>query len=211
MREIVLDLETTGLEVEKGNKIIEIGCVEIYDKIATDNILHIYINPEMMISEESTKIHGLTNSFLRNKPTFQEVIPQILNFIGDSPIVAHNAQFDVGFLNYELQKNGYPKLTNKVIDTLQLARLAYPNMYNSLDALCKRFGIAKEKRAIHGALIDSNLLAKVYYFLSTTETSFDCFTDDAPETEILSFTPIIIPVTEREQEDHMKIISMFHK
>lgn len=202
MREIVFDTETTGLEVEKGHRIIDIGAIELFDKIPTGKTFQVYINPEIVITEENTKIHGLTNEFLRNKPTFQEIAEDLLIFFGDSILVAHNANFDIGFLNNELLKAGVPLLKNKVKDTLEIAKSLYRNSFYSLDALCRRFGISKERRVIHGALLDANLLAKVYYFLSTSELSFDCFEIKKEEEKIEKFSEILYKLTEKEKVEH---------
>ena len=201
MREIVLDTETTGIDVTKGNKIIEIGCVELFDKIPTGRNYQVYLNPEVVLDEENIKIHGLTNNFLRNKPVFQEIAVDFLKFIGKTTIIAHNAQFDIDFINMELLKIGFKELTNPVIDTLKIARRRFPNAYCSLDALCKRFNIDINKRVVHGALIDSELLAKVYYFLSTIEDSFDCFQPmNKEEVSINNFVSNITELTENESK-----------
>ncbi len=171
MREIVLDTETTGLSYNKGDRIIEIGCLELFDKIPTGNQLHVYINPQKFICEESIRIHGLTEDFLKNKPLFNDISDQLLDFINKDPIVAHNASFDMGFLNNELNLIGLPVFQNTVIDTLKIARKLYPSSPASLNALCRRFKINITHRELHGALKDADLLAKVYYFLSMQNTS----------------------------------------
>jgi DNA polymerase-3 subunit epsilon len=163
LREIVLDTETTGLDALRGDRLIEIGCVEIVNRIPTGREFHRYINPERDIHHEAVAVHGLTLDFLRDKPLFKAVADEFLDFIGDAPLVMHNASFDVGFLNAELDRLGKPPLqSGRIIDTLTLARRRHPAGPNSLDALCKRYGIDTSVRTKHGALVDSLLLASVY-------------------------------------------------
>jgi DNA polymerase-3 subunit epsilon len=171
MREIVLDTETTGLKHEEGDKITDIACVEIVDKEPTGRIFQQYIYPERLVSEESISITGLTNEFLSDKPKFIEIVDDFLEFIGNDPIVAHNAAFDIGFINSELQQISYQKLNNLIIDTLQMARKKFQTN-NSLNGLCKRYKISLNDRKLHGALLDAKLLAKVYGYLSFEEDSF---------------------------------------
>lgn len=167
LREIILDVETTGLNFNKGDKIIEIGCMELIDKIPTGRFFHSYINPNFLISKESYLIHGLNNNFLSDCDTFPDISDNFLNFIKDSTIVAHNAQFDMGFINNELTSiNKKPISYNRVVDTLDIARNIFPNKKNNLNILCKRFFISIKNRTTHSALIDSQLLADVYYNLN---------------------------------------------
>ncbi len=163
MREIIIDTETTGLDPEKGHKIIEFGAIEMRSYALTGNNLHLYINPQRKIGEDAYKIHGISNEFLLEKPTFCQIGPQIKDFIGKSKIIAHNASFDLRFLNYELAACGYEKFEiDQVVDTLILAKKKFPGSSVSLDSLCKRFNINLKKREKHGALIDAELLAEVY-------------------------------------------------
>ncbi|WP_128290459.1 DNA polymerase III subunit epsilon [Afifella aestuarii] len=163
MREIVFDTETTGLDALKGDRLIEIGCVEIINRIATGRFYHAYINPGCAISPDAVAVHGLTEEFLRDKPAFLECVGDFLEFVGDAPLVAHNASFDRGFINMELAKAGYSVIPDdRFVDTLMLARRRHPGGMNSLDALCARYGIDNSKRTKHGALLDAEILAEVY-------------------------------------------------
>ena len=163
MREIVLDTETTGLSPDNGDRVVEIGCVELINHVPTSNTFQAYLNPEKQMDPGAEKVHGLTNEFLVDKPKFIDVADDFLSFIGSSTLVAHNADFDVGFLNSELSRAKKEKIkTNRVVDTLKIARTKYPGARNSLDALCKRFSIDNSNRELHGALLDSELLAEVY-------------------------------------------------
>ncbi len=163
MREIVLDTETTGLEPTEGHRIVEIGCVELVNHVPTDRVFHQYINPERPMPQEAYAVHGLSDSFLADKPTFAEVCEAFLEFIGDAALVIHNARFDLGFLNAELKRIDAALLpSERAIDTLHLARRKFPGSPNSLDALCRRYDINTDVRDKHGALIDAYLLAQVY-------------------------------------------------
>ena len=163
MKEIVLDTETTGLSVKDGHRIVEIGCIELDDLVPTKNIFHFYLNPERKVSEKAFEVHGYSDEFLSTKPKFEEIADEFLDFIKDKKIIIHNAEFDIGHLNNELSLVRKPKINNSnVIDTLELARNKFPGSGISLDALCKRFRIDNSKREKHTALIDCDLLAKVY-------------------------------------------------
>lgn len=163
MREIVLDTETTGLDPFKGDRLVEIGCVEMVNRFLTGRVFHRYLNPERPMSPDAFAIHGLSDAFLSDKPVFRDVAQEFLDFIGDSALVIHNAAFDIGFLNYELKRLGHPPIgQTRVIDTLMLARRRHPGQQNSLDALCQRYGIDNSRRTKHGALLDSEILAEVY-------------------------------------------------
>jgi len=163
MREIVLDTETTGLDPRTGDRVVEIGCVELVDHFPTGETWHQYINPERDMPDGAFRVHGLSEAFLSDKPLFREIAEPFLEFIGDAVLVIHNAGFDIGFLNCELAAHGYPALgMDRVIDTLALARRKHPGGQNSLDALCRRFGIDNTSRTLHGALLDSEILADVY-------------------------------------------------
>ena len=163
MLEIILDTETTGLSTKEKHRIIEIGCVELKNQIATGKVFHTYLNPQRAVSEDAYKIHGYTDEFLSNKKKFSEIAEVFLNFINNKKIIIHNAPFDLSFLNYELRIAGKKEIDIKnVIDTLELARQKYPGTQNSLDALCKRFNIDNAKREKHSALLDCHLLKEVY-------------------------------------------------
>ena len=162
MKEIVLDTETTGISVKEGHRIVEIGCIELDNLIPTKNKFHCYINPERKVSEKAFEVHGYSDEFLSNKKKFKELSEEFLNFIEDKRLIIHNADFDIAHLNNELTLMGKKKLTNEVIDTLVLARNKFPGSPASLDALCKRFRIDNSKRVQHTALIDCELLIKVY-------------------------------------------------
>lgn len=171
MREIVFDTETTGLDPAAGDRITEIGCVEVFDCIPTGRTFHAYVNPQRSIPPEVTKITGLTEAFLADKPLFEAVAQSFLDFVGDAVLVAHNAGFDRGFVNMELARAGLDILPDsRFKDTARLARARFPGSYVSLDALCKRFEISLETRETHGALVDSLLLAEVYLELSGGRT-----------------------------------------
>ncbi|GGA37432.1 DNA polymerase III subunit epsilon [Pelagibacterium lentulum] len=161
-REIVLDTETTGLSPAEGHRLVEIGCVELINHIPTGAHHHIYLNPERDMPEEAFKVHGLSDEFLRDKPLFAQCFQGFLDFIGDATLVIHNAPFDMGFLNAELEWVGQPALSNRVIDTVALARKVHPGARVSLDALCRHYGIDNSRRTLHGALLDSEILAEVY-------------------------------------------------
>jgi DNA polymerase-3 subunit epsilon len=161
-RKICLDTETTGLYVEQGERVFEIGCVELINDIRTGKTLQYYLNPEKPLSQESIEISGIKDEFLRNKPKFAEIVDEFLKFVGNSVIVAHNANFDIKFINNELKLAGREALKNEIIDSLQIARRKFPGQKASLDALCKRYNIDNSKRIFHGALLDADLLVDVY-------------------------------------------------
>lgn len=163
MREISLDTETTGLSPKSGDRVVEIGCVEMVNFVATGEVFHVYINPQRDMPDGAFKVHGLSEEFLRGHPVFADVIDDFLAFIGDDPLVIHNASFDMGFLNAELERAGRPALSmDRAIDTVRMARQKFPGAQASLDALCRRFSIDNSNRELHGALLDAQLLADVY-------------------------------------------------
>lgn len=161
-REIVLDTETTGLSPQSGDRLVEIGCVELINHVPTGRNHHVYINPERDMPEEAFRVHGLSEAFLADKPLFSALADDFLSFIGDATLVIHNASFDMGFLNAELSWLGRPALTNPVIDTVAVARQRHPGARVSLDALCRHYGIDNSRRTLHGALLDAEILAEVY-------------------------------------------------
>ena len=162
MKEIVLDTETTGLSVKDGHRIVEIGCIELENLIPTKNKFHYYLNPERKVSEKALEVHGYSDDFLSKQSKFAEIGEEFLEFIKDKRLIIHNAEFDLGHLNNELNLFGKKKINNEIVDTLALARDKFPGSPSSLDALCKRFRIDNSKRTQHTALIDCDLLAKVY-------------------------------------------------
>jgi len=169
MRQIVLDTETTGLSADNGDRIIEIGCVELLNRKLTGNNLHFYINPERDSHEDALRVHGISNEFLRDKPRFAEVVSDILAYLRGAEVIIHNAAFDVSFLDKELERVGHPAFTtfvSHVVDTLAMAKEIYPGKRNSLDALCDRLGVDNSGRTLHGALLDAELLADVYINLT---------------------------------------------
>ena len=170
MRQVVLDTETTGLETELGHRVLEVGCVEIIDRKITRRNLHHYINPQRDIDDGALEVHGITREFLADKPTFAEVWPEFLEFVRGSELVIHNAGFDIGFLNYEMQliSPDLGKMTDycDVVDSLEIARNKHPGQKNNLDALCKRYNIDNSQRDLHGALLDAEILADVYLLLT---------------------------------------------
>jgi DNA polymerase-3 subunit epsilon len=167
MREIIFDTETTGLNPAGGDRMVEIGCIEIVNRVETGRTFHAYFNPERPMPSEAEAVHGLSDTFLSDKPSFMDKVEELLAFIGDSPLVAHNAAFDFGFLNHELQRCARdPVCMSRMIDTLALARSRHPGAKHSLDALCTRFGVDRSQRVKHGALLDAQLLTQVYVELT---------------------------------------------
>ncbi|MGH8529535.1 MAG: DNA polymerase III subunit epsilon [Nevskiales bacterium] len=186
MRQIVLDTETTGLEVALDHRIIEIGCVELRHRRQSGNNFHVYINPEREIDAGAVAVHGITNASLADKPQFADVAAELLRYLGEAELIIHNASFDLGFLNAELRRAGVqsPALETrlKVIDTLALARQLHPGQKNSLDALCKRYTVDNSRREFHGALLDAQLLAEVYLAMTGGQTAMSL--DDATAAQL---------------------------
>lgn len=163
MREIVLDTETTGLDPNSGHRVVEIGCVELFNHIPTGNHFHVYLNPQRDVPHEAFRVHGLSDEFLSDKPVFSAIVDAFLEFLQQDPLIIHNAAFDMKFINAELERCGYPEIPMKrSVDTVLMARKKFPGQPASLDALCKRFAIDLSSRTKHGALLDSELLADVY-------------------------------------------------
>ena len=174
MKEIVLDTETTGISVKEGHRVVEIGCIELNNLIPTKNKFHCYLNPERKVSEKAFEVHGYTDDFLSKQKKFNQIVEEFLNFINNKRIIIHNAEFDLSHLNNELKLLGRSEIKNEIVDTLSLARDKYPGSSASLDALCKRYRIDNSKREKHTALIDCDLLAKVYInLIDQKEPSFD--------------------------------------
>ena len=207
MKEIVLDTETTGLSVKDGHRIVEIGCIELENFMLTNNKFHYYLNPERKVSEKALEVHGYTNEFLSNKKKFSEIADEFLNFIKDKKIIIHNAEFDITHLNNELQIAGKSKIDKKnTIDTLEIARDKFPGSGVSLDALCKRYRIDNSKREKHTALMDCELLSKIYInLLDQKEPTLDFNTINKDinnldeKEEIDYFKKVIIPNSEEIQ------------
>ncbi len=163
MREIVLDTETTGLDPKSGHRIVEIGCIELINHVPSDKTFHCYLNPERDMPTEAQQVHGLSEEFLSDKPLFADVADDFMAFVGDAPLIIHNAAFDMGFVNAELERIGRSPLPmDRAVDTVTMARRKFPGGQASLDALCRRFGIDLSERSLHGALLDARLLAAVY-------------------------------------------------
>jgi len=183
MRQILLDTETTGLSPENGDRIIEIGCVELLNRKLTGNNLHFYLNPERDSHEDALKVHGISNEFLRDKPKFAHIADELLDYLRDAELIIHNAPFDIGFLNNELSLLGRPKITELlvgVIDSLAMAKEMFPGKRNGLDALCDRLGVDNSGRTLHGALLDAELLADVYINMTRGQDALLIEADDAP-------------------------------
>ncbi len=196
MRQIVLDTETTGIEPREGHRIIEIGCVELIDRKLTGNHFHVYINPQREIEAEAIEVHGITNEFLQDKPVFGDVAEDFIEFIKGAQLVIHNAPFDVGFMNHEFALNGPTAAVKtseicEVLDTLALARKIHPGQKNNLDALCKRYGIDNSHRELHGALLDSEILADVYLLMTGGQTKLNLMGQGAgTEQDTMGMRPV---------------------
>ncbi|NLH80209.1 MAG: DNA polymerase III subunit epsilon [Phyllobacteriaceae bacterium] len=181
MREIVFDTETTGFDPKTGDRVVEIGCVELVNHIATGQTFHVYLNPERSMPRSAFEVHGLSDEFLADKPKFAEIAQDFLAFVGEARLVAHNAEFDFKFMNAEFARLGLPPIGNeRMVDTLALAKRRHPAGPNSLDALCSRYGIDNSRRDLHGALLDSELLAEVYVeLLGGRQAALGLVTEDA--------------------------------
>ena len=212
MKEIVLDTETTGLSVKDGHRIVEIGCIEIENLIPTKNVFHCYLNPERKVSESALKVHGYTDEFLADKKKFSDVADDFLNFIEGKKIIIHNAEFDIGHLNNELSLISKEKISkDNVIDTLEIARNKFPGSGISLDALCKRFRIDNSKREKHTALIDCELLSKVYVnLIDQKEPIFqfqkEIIKKENENSEEIAYSKKIIKPSKQELENHKEFM-----
>ena len=211
MKEIILDTETTGLSVKDGHRLVEIGCIELENLIPTKNKFHCYLNPERKVSEKALEVHGYTDEFLSSKKKFKEVFHEFLDFINGKRLVIHNAEFDLSHLNNELKIIGQKILKNEIVDTLQLARDKYPGSPISLDALCKRYRIDNSKRVQHTALIDCDLLSKVYINLIDQKEPTLNFNNEITdnkyqkENKVLYFKKII-KTTDKEKNNHSQYL-----
>jgi len=215
MREIVLDTETTGISVKDGHRIVEIGCIELDNLIPTQNKFHCYLNPERKVSEKAFEVHGYSDEFLSKQKKFSEVVDDFLKFIKDKRLVIHNAEFDIAHLNNELQLFGQNTIQNEIVDTLQLARNKYPGSQVSLDALCKRFRIDNSRRIQHTALIDCDLLAKVYINLidqkePTLDLKDNLETEENQSSKIEYYKKVILPSNE-EIKRHKEYLKSYLK
>lgn len=216
-REIVLDTETTGLDPLNGHRIVEIGCVELLNRMPTGKVFHYYINPERDVPAEAYAIHGISTDFLQDKPKFDEIAAQLVEFIGDSRLIIHNAEFDMKFLNHHLfnaKKRDISK--ERVFCTLLFARRKFPGQQNSLDALCKRFGIDNSHRHKHGALLDAEILAEVYLELMggkqntiTLEQKEKVKVEEKVEAVVVDFTSRKFTVSDEELSKHKEMLGKF--
>jgi DNA polymerase-3 subunit epsilon len=218
MREIVLDTETTGLDPLRGDRLVEIGCVEMVNRMATGQVFHVYINPERDMPQEAFNVHGLSAEFLSDKPLFTAVVDEFLTFIGDAPLIIHNASFDIGFINAELdriKRVAIPR--DRLIDTLMLARRKHPGVSNRLDDLCSRYAIDNSRRTKHGALLDAELLAEVYIDLigarqsqlilasEAASRSFGAGQPDAPRRQ--REAPLALRISEADIAEHAAFVA----
>jgi len=212
MKEIVLDTETTGISVKEGHRIVEIGCIELENLIPTKNRFHCYLNPERKVSEKALEVHGYTDDFLASQKKFSDVGEEFLEFIKDKRLIIHNAEFDLGHLNNELSLFGKKKIENEVVDTLTLARDKFPGSPVSLDALCKRYRIDNSKRTQHTALVDCDLLAKVYInLIDQKEPTLDFQNQDNEIIEkkvsgLVYFKKVVEPTSEelKKHKEYLK-------
>jgi DNA polymerase-3 subunit epsilon len=223
MRQIVLDTETTGLSAEGGDRIIELGCVELYARKLTGKNLHFYFNPERDSHEDALKVHGISNEFLRDKPKFAELTDEILDYLSDAELIIHNAAFDIGFLNKELERVGKKPLkayVSGVIDTLAMAKEMFPGKRNSLDALCDRLEVDNSGRTLHGALLDAELLADVYINMTRGQEALLIDAGDAQQTDasgvtvqvdLSGFVLPVIRANEQEMAAHEDVLTQMDK
>jgi DNA polymerase-3 subunit epsilon len=221
MRQIVLDTETTGLYADNGDRIIEIGCVELQNRKLTGNNLHFYLNPERDSHEDALKVHGIGNEFLRDKPKFAAVVDDLLGYLCGAELIIHNASFDVGFLDRELERVGKPPLAQhveRITDTLAMAREVYPGKRNSLDALCERLGVDNSARTLHGALLDAELLADVYIFLTRGQDALLIESDPssdrldmAHDLDLSTFELPVLGANEQELAAHEDLLNQLDK
>ena len=221
MRQIILDTETTGLDPSKGDRIIEIGCVEMLNRKLSGNNLHFYLNPERDSHEDALKVHGISNEFLRDKPKFGAVAEELLAYLAGAELIIHNATFDMGFLEAELERLGKPALRGQVgavTDTLAMAKEIYPGKRNSLDALCDRLGVDNSARTLHGALLDAELLADVYICLTRGQNSLltdadalDKHIDVGAEIDLSALDLLVLSASEQEIQAHEETLGQLDK
>ena len=211
MKEVVLDTETTGLSVKDGHRIVEIGCIELDNLIPTKNKFHCYLNPERKVSEKAFEVHGYTDEFLSKQKKFNQVVGEFLEFIQNKRLIIHNAEFDLSHINNELSLLGEKNLTNEVVDTLVLARAKFPGSSVSLDSLCKRYRIDNSKRAQHSALIDCDLLAKVYInLIDQKEPTLNFQNQDEKSNSLMSekilYFKKVVQISEKEIKKHNEFL-----
>ncbi|MFM2348413.1 MAG: hypothetical protein RL654_3166 [Pseudomonadota bacterium] len=226
MRQIFLDTETTGLDPKTGDRIVEIGCVEMVNRRLTGRNLHLYLNPERPGSEEAIRIHGLTDEFLADKPKFREIADELVEYVRGAEVIIHNAGFDVGFLDAELRRVGQPRfaeLAGGILDTLVMAREMFPGKANSLDALCRRLEVDNKHRHFHGALLDSNLLAEVYIRMTRGQNSLVIDEEKGAEEQVqqideeqasIDLSTFVLPVlraVDAEQAAHDRMLAELDK
>ncbi len=221
MRQIFLDTETTGLSADNGDRVIEIGCVELLHRKLTGNNLHFYLNPERDSHEDALRVHGITNEFLKDKPKFAEVVDQFLEYIEGAEVIIHNAPFDVGFLNKELELQGRPRFTtfvDGITDTLVMAKEMFPGKRNSLDSLCDRLEVDNSGRTLHGALLDAELLADVYINMTRGQDALlmevesnDEQTRTTERVDLSSYQLPVIAATEAEMAQHDDVLAQLDK
>lgn len=221
MRQIILDTETTGLSAENGDRIIEIGCVELLNRKFTGNNLHYYVNPERDSHEDALKVHGITNEFLRDKPKFAAIAEELVEYLRGAEIIIHNAPFDVGFLNMEFRRLGLPlvkQVVGGVLDTLVMAKEMFPGKRNGLDALCDRLGVDNSGRTLHGALLDAELLADVYINMTRGQDALLIEVADAPgeggAVDAVDLSSLDLPVlraNEQEAQAHGTVLAELDK
>ncbi len=221
MRQIILDTETTGLSAENGDRIIEIGCVELLNRKFTGNNLHHYVNPERDSHEDALKVHGIQNEFLRTKPKFAAIAEELLEYLRGAEVIIHNAPFDIGFLNMEFRRLGLPRVTevvSGVLDTLVMAKEMFPGKRNGLDALCDRLGVDNSGRTLHGALLDAELLADVYINMTRGQDALLIEVADVPGeggvVEAVDLSRLDLPVlraNEQEAQAHDSVLAELDK
>ncbi|MBE0619909.1 MAG: DNA polymerase III subunit epsilon [Burkholderiales bacterium] len=220
MRQIVLDTETTGLNAKLGDRVIEIGCLELLNRRPTGNHFHHYLNPERASEEGAMKVHGISDEFLLDKPRFREIASEFIEYIRDAELIIHNAPFDVEFLEQELALAKLPPLAQhcaSVLDTLKLAKELHPGKKNSLDALCERYSVNNAHRTLHGALLDAELLAEVYLAMTRGQESLVMELDDAPAAETVGGVPVerprltVLAATEEELAEHASVLQDIQK
>ena len=221
MRQIFLDTETTGLSPENGDRIVEIGCVELLNRKLTGNNLHFYLNPERDSHEDALKVHGISNEFLKDKPKFGEIADELLEYLQGADVLIHNAPFDVGFINKELELQKRPLLktyVNSVADTLAMAKDMFPGKRNSLDALCDRLGVDNSGRTLHGALLDAELLADVYIYMTRGQDALLIEVEDSSDSkkradaiDMQSLKLTVISASEQELAAHEEVLLQIDK
>ena len=221
MRQIFLDTETTGLSPENGDRIVEIGCVELLNRKLTGNNLHFYLNPERDSHEDALKVHGISNEFLKDKPKFGEIADELLEYLQGADVLIHNAPFDVGFINKELELQKRPPLktyVNSVADTLAMAKDMFPGKRNSLDALCDRLGVDNSGRTLHGALLDAELLADVYIYMTRGQDALLIEVEDSSDSkkradaiDMQSLKLTVISASEQELTAHEQVLVQIDK